>query len=73
MLKEPIHAVAAKYPEWIVENRSKYSEADFAIYDKQHDCFKRICTALDKPGDDPAEVMELMQEVCHSVFQSSPS
>ena len=63
VLKDPIKAIAGKYPDWIAANREKHSADEFANYERQFGCFTRLCAALDKPGDDTAEVLELMQEV----------
>jgi hypothetical protein len=53
----------AQYPAWLASNKDKVSAEEFARYEQQYDCFQRLCAEFDKPGDDMAPVMALMQEV----------
>lgn len=46
----------------------KVTAEEYARYQQQYDCFQRLCAEFDKPGDDMAPVMALMQEVPFESF-----
>ena len=63
MMKQPMLDICQKYPAWLEKSVGKLSAAEFQQHEKQYSCFKRICAALEQPGDDMKEVMALMQEM----------
>lgn len=66
--------IADKFPDWLADNRSKISEADYNKHNKQYDLTKKICFKFEEEEEGVEEnedikkarfdqIMSLMQEM----------
>lgn len=62
-LSQPMRDICERYPAWLRENQSKYSTEEFRNFEKQYECFQRICKEFDKDPQDSKAVMDLMNEL----------
>jgi len=62
-LYHPIKDVTDKYPGWLAEQKNKQPREELTKYEKQYECFQRICLEFEKEKEDRQVIMQLMSEM----------
>jgi len=63
VLYPPIKDITNKFPKYLEENKDSLDDAKFKEYEKQYECFQRICVAFEETPENTKEIMDLMQEM----------
>jgi len=62
-LEQPMRDLCSKYPTYLKENKGKIPATDYANYEKQYECFQRICKLFDTDPENSTALSNLMTEL----------